>query len=105
MVWKNQNIMKGVTAEEKLFVWTTTQDMLEVGNRIHRKNAQIACQRLKRSGEKCEEIEDMYHCLSECEVVEESVKELELILEEVIEREVMIKEIANAHEVSEANEW
>ena len=52
-----------------------------------------ACQRLKRSGEKCEEIGDLYHCLSECEVVEVSVKKLKLIVEKVLEREVTIKEL------------
>ena len=39
VVWKNQSLLKGVTAEEKCFAWKMSQDMLEVGNRIHRKNA------------------------------------------------------------------
>ena len=39
VVWKNQVMLKGVTAEEKCFAWKIVQDMLEVGNRIHRKNA------------------------------------------------------------------
>ena len=44
VVWKNQALLKGVTAEEKCFAWKMSQDMLEVGNRIHRKNAKRTCQ-------------------------------------------------------------
>jgi hypothetical protein len=76
VVWKNLKIMKGVNAEEKFFVWKSTQDMSEVGYRIRRKNAQRSCQRLTKSGLKCEENEDIYHCLSECEVVEETFMDL-----------------------------
>ena len=61
-------MLKGVTAEEKCFAWKIAQDMLEVGNRIHRKNANRNCQRVKANGEKCDEIEDVYHCVSQCEV-------------------------------------
>ena len=35
--WKNQNLVKGITGSERVFVWKCTQDMLEVGDRIHRK--------------------------------------------------------------------
>ena len=37
-------MLKGVTAEEKCFAWKIAQDMLEVGNRLHRKNANRSCQ-------------------------------------------------------------
>ena len=79
VVWKNQARLKGVNAEEKCFAWKISQDMLEVGNRIHRKNAQRNCQRVKDNGEKCDKIEDIYHCLTECEVIAECFMELKLI--------------------------
>ena len=76
VAWKNQVLLKGVTAEEKGFAWKMSQDMLEVGSRIHRKNAKRTCQRETRNGERCEEIEDIWHYLSQCEVVKECFEEL-----------------------------
>ena len=95
VVWKNQVMLKGVTAEEKCFAWKIAQDMVEVGNRIHRKNANRNCQRVRASGDKCNEIEDIYHCVSECEVVMDCFKELKDILQILLERDITDKEIIN----------
>ena len=93
VAWKNQGFLKGVTAEEKCFAWKMSQDMLEVGNRIHRKNAKRGCQREMGNGERCEEIEDIYHCLSQCEIVEECFEELKQVIQVLLERDVTNKEI------------
>ena len=70
-----------------------SQDMLEVGNRIHRKNARRTCQREIYNGDRCEEIEDIYHCLSECEAVEECFEELKQITQVLLEKDVTNKEL------------
>ena len=93
VAWKNQGFLKGVTAEEKCFAWKMAQDMLEVGNRIHRKNAKRGCQREMGNSERCEEIEDIYHCLSQCEIVEECFEELKQVIQVLLERDVTNKEI------------
>ena len=93
VVWKNISLLKGITAEEKCFAWKMSQDMLEVGNRIHRKNARRTCQREIYNGDRCEEIEDIYHCLSECEAVEECFEELKQITQVLLEKDVTNKEL------------
>ena len=92
LVWKNQNLVKGITGSERVFVWKCTQDMLEVGDRIHRKNANRNCRR-EKDGKECTEREDMKHCLSECEVVKNSFDDLKEVLEEILEREITTKEV------------
>ena len=43
LAWKNLTIMKGLIAEEKCFAWKVQQDMLAIGVRIHRQNAERRC--------------------------------------------------------------
>ena len=45
------------------------------------------------NGERCEEIEDIYHCLSQCEIVEECFEELKQVIQVLLERDVTNKEI------------
>ena len=35
--WKNMNLLKEITPEEKMFAWKLCQDLLTVGARIHKK--------------------------------------------------------------------
>ena len=48
VVWKNLNLLKGITASERVFAWKCTQDMLEVGDRIHRKKCKLKLHKGKR---------------------------------------------------------
>ena len=43
IVYKNLKLLRGVTPEEKCFAWKLSQDMLPVGARIHRRNAEKRC--------------------------------------------------------------
>ena len=81
VVWKNLNLLKGITASERVFAWKCTQDMLEVGDRIHRKNANRNCIR-EKDEKKCGEREDILHCLTKCEMVKRSFNNIKEILEE-----------------------
>ena len=60
-VWKNISLLKGLTAEEKCFVWIVTQDMLAVGNKIHRPNPEMRCLAVFVNGEVCVEIQGLEH--------------------------------------------
>ena len=54
-VWKNLSSVKGINAEVKDFTWKLTQDMLPIGNRIHRKNVEKRCLNKLETGQ-CTEI-------------------------------------------------
>ena len=43
VVFKNIKLLKGLNADVKCFVWKITQDLLPVGCRIHRRNAERRC--------------------------------------------------------------
>ena len=69
--WKNLTLLRGLGPEEKCFGWKVTQDMVEVGQRMHRKGAQKECQNLVENGEECKEIESVEHRLFLCDAVGE----------------------------------
>ena len=50
-------------------------------------------QRGTRNGERCEEIEDIWHCLSQCEVVKECFEELKQIIQVLLEKDITSKEM------------
>ena len=51
--------------------------------------------RVKANGEKCDEMEDVYHSFSQCEVVVECFKELKDKIQILLERDITDKEIIN----------
>ena len=59
-----------MTPEEKCFAWKTSQDMLPVGSRIHRKNAERRCMSMLENGQTCPGIEDLEHRFRKCENVQ-----------------------------------
>ena len=70
LVWQNVQSLKGLTQEEKCFAWKTSQDMLPVGSRVHRKNAERRCLRVLENGQNCLEVEDLEHRFRRCENVQ-----------------------------------
>ena len=70
LVWQNVQSLKCLTPEEKCFAWKTSQDMLPVGSRIHRKNAERRCMSMLENGQTCPGIEDLEHRFRKCENVQ-----------------------------------
>ena len=70
IVWKNLKLLKGLTPEEKTFSWKVTQDMLPVGTRIHRNNAERRCLIDLSDGSICQELQNLEHAFRPCSMVE-----------------------------------
>jgi hypothetical protein len=87
-VWKNFKLLKGLTPIEITFSWKVTQDMLPVGNRIHRNNAERRCLTTLIDGSICQEIQDLKHCFQLCPMVVEIYNAIIVILNSFLGRNV-----------------
>ena len=65
-----------------------TQDMLPVGSRIHRKNAERRCMSVLENGQNCLEIEDLEHRFRKCENVQGIYNGMVEILEAFLGKEL-----------------
>ena len=88
LTWKNFKLLKGINAEEKVFIWKVIQDMLPIGRRIHRKNAEKRCLIELYDGSKCLVIPDLKHSLIQCEGVKNSFEEVKRIIELFLEKKI-----------------
>jgi len=91
--WSNLKLTKSVTAQEKYFQWQVQQDMLPIGNRLHRPGAEKRCLSLLENNTVCVCLNDRKHALLSCSrspVVEKSVIN---ILTDYLERSVSEEEI------------
>ena len=70
VVFKNFKLLKGLNAEEKCFIWKLSQDMLPVGSRIHRRNAERRCMWILHDGNVCQEIQTLEHVFKSCRAVQ-----------------------------------
>ena len=91
--WSNLKLTKSVTAQEKYFQWQVQQDMLPIGNRLHRPGAEKRCLSLLGNNTICICLNDRKHAFLSClrsPVVERSVMN---ILSDFLERPVSEEEI------------
>ena len=92
VTWKNLNLVKGITAEEKTFSWKMTQDMLAVGKRIHR-NVEKRCLRKMMNDYECQVIPDIMHHIADCEAVRDVFREIKEIAESMLDKKLETKQI------------
>ena len=85
--------MKGLIAEEKCFAWKVQQDMLRVGSRIHRQNAERRCMISLDGGQICSEMQTLEHLFRTCDSVVGVYEQLTIILNNFLERQVSYNEI------------
>ena len=69
VVNKNMKLLGGLQAEEKCFAWKLCQDMLPVGARVHRRNAEKRCLATLEDGSQCHEIQDRDHVFRSCNAI------------------------------------
>ena len=69
MAWRNWKKSSGLNPEEKEFVWKVQQDMLAIGARFHRPNADKRCKIELDGDEICQEVQTRKHLFIECESV------------------------------------
>jgi hypothetical protein len=88
VVFQNFKFLKGLNAEERCFAWKLTQDMLQIGIRIHRRNAERRCLAQFDNGFLCQEIQDLEHTFRSCPMFMESYNLIIQVLNRFIERSV-----------------
>ena len=95
VVFKNLKFLRGVNAEERCFAWKLTQDMLPVGSRIHRRNAERRCLAQLDNGGLCQEIQNLEHVFRSCSAVMESYAMIIQVLDRFIERSVSYENLVH----------
>ena len=95
VAWKNWSNMKSLTAEEKCFAWKVQQDMLPVGSRIHRFNAERRCMMELDNSGLCQDIQTLEHLFHTCESVTDLFDGLSLVLNNYLERPVLYKDVVH----------
>ena len=93
LVFKNIKLLKGLTADEKCFVWKITQDLLPVGCRIHRRNAERRCLTLLENGTLCQELQTLEHTFKSCERIIEVYEVIVQILNRFLARIVSFDDL------------
>ena len=76
--------MRGLTAKEKCFAWKLQQDMLPVGVRKHRKNADRRCLNLLENDQVCVENQTLEHAFAKCRSVVDTFESLSKVLEQLL---------------------
>ena len=95
VVWNNLRSLKGLNSEEKCFSWKVSQDMLPVGNRIHRRNAERRCLTLLSAGVLCQEIQNLEHVFKLCKMVGDSYTVIIEILTKFLDRDVKYEDLVH----------
>ena len=88
LVFKNLKLLSGITAEERCFAWKLSQDMLAVGRRIFRRNAERRCLAVLADGSSCEEIQDLEHAFKNCGSVVQIYDLIIQVLNRLTERNI-----------------
>ena len=91
--WKNVQIVRGLDAEEKVFSWKLQQDMLLVGSRLHRPNADRSCKIVLPGNRVCQEIQSRRHLFIECESVIDIFEFSRQVLEGILQKKVSENEL------------
>ena len=93
LAWKNLNQMRGLTSKEKCFAWKLQQDLLPVGVRKHRKNADRRCLNLLANNQVCVDTQTLEHAFATCSSVLDIFESLSKVLENLLNRSVGLKEL------------
>ena len=93
VVFTNMSNIKGLTPDEKSFAWKISQDLLPVGARLHRKNAERKCLVNLGNDRICQELQTLEHFFVKCERVKSIGQSLIFILESLLDRNVGIHDL------------
>ena len=93
LVWKNLRSLKGLNPDEKCFAWKMSQDMLNVGARIHRNNAEKRCLAELPSGLLCQTEQTLVHCFQLCPVISDIHDAMIRLLSIFLDRAVTSKQL------------
>ena len=93
VAWKNLQQVKGVTAQEKYFQWQVQQDMLPVGDRLHRQGSEKRCLSVMENNRVCTQINDRQHLLLSCPCPPVGENLVKQILTDFLDRTILDYEI------------
>ena len=93
--WRNLDRLRGVLPDEKMFAWKLGQDMLPVGTRIHRANAERRCLEKLEGRPDCTELQDREHFFRSCESKGQIYRILEVVLEKFLDKQVEFREMVH----------
>ena len=91
IAWKNLQQTRGVTAQEKYFQWQVQQDMLPIGERLHRQGAEKRCLLVMENDRVCTQISNRQHVLLSCPSLGENL--VKVILSDFLDRSISDQEI------------
>ena len=91
IAWKNLQQTRGVTAQEKYFQWQVQQDMLPIGERLHRPGAEKRCLSVMENDKVCTQINNRQHVLLSCPSLGENL--VKVILSDFLDRSISDQEI------------
>ena len=92
VAWGDYAFLRGVNAEVKAFCWKLQQDLLPLGDRLHRRNADKRCMLEVTPNIICEEIETREHAFIKCEAVSETINLVKTVIMTYLERNVTVEE-------------
>ena len=91
IAWENLQQTRGVTAQEKYFQWQVQQDMLPIGDRLHRQGAEKRCLSAMENDRVCTQISNRQHVLLSCPSLGENL--IKVILADFLDRSISDQEI------------
>ena len=91
VVYQNFKLLSGINAEERCFAWKLSQDILALGNRIFRRNAEKRCLTTLADGSLCQEVQDIDHAFKNCEVVMDTYYMMIMALNRITEINISSK--------------
>ena len=86
-MWRNLEILRGLSPAEVEFAWKLSQDMLPIGRRIHRANVDKECKN-ELDDTVCRAIPDIYHTFVDCKSIKEDFEKFKVILQEILGSDV-----------------
>ena len=93
VAWKNWKGLRGLTAEECEFAWRLQQDLLPIGSRMHRPNADRRCKMELPGNMMCQEIQTRQHLFIECDSVKPIFEACRFVIKDIVQEEVTEQDI------------
>ena len=92
-VFNNFKVIRGITWQEKCFYWKMTQDMLNIGARMHHRNADKRCKNILADGEECQALQTIEHVFQECPIVIHANSMVIRVLTEILGKDVQMHQL------------
>ena len=93
IAWRNWKSLRGLNAAECEFAWRLQQDLLPIGARMHRPNADRRCKMELAGNMICQETQTRQHLFMECVSVRKVFDIRRFVIKDIIRKEVTGQEV------------